>query len=192
MALRARIIRMWMEMHLIFLYIYIILAVAVFNNKFNNLHFWTRVPSGQASGMRQGRAWGSGSSFGRPWPSNTWPCPQIPGPARPCTTLIWTLLQYFGPKELLSAEGWDARLTLLPRRGLIPCYQSTSPKPIIFCRPWIHQFHLPSSSYAVQLLYKNDVNSFQHSEKRYTKLGSKQPIDSKKNIHTPSNNSISD
>src|ERR1700678_3801466 len=88
MALRARIIRMWMEMHLIFLYIYIILAVAVFNNKFNNLHFWTRVPSGQASGMRQGRAWGSGSSFGRPWPSNTRPCPQIPGPARPCTTLI--------------------------------------------------------------------------------------------------------
>ena len=87
MALRARIIRMWMEMHLIFLYIYIILAVAVFNNKFNNLHFWTRVPSGQASGMRQGRAWGSGSSFGRPWPSNTRPCPQIPGPARPCTTL---------------------------------------------------------------------------------------------------------
>src|ERR1700678_761218 len=68
---------MWMEMHLIFPYIYIILAVAVFNNKFNNLHFWTRVPSGQASGMRQGRAWGSGSSFGRPWPSNT----------RPCTTL---------------------------------------------------------------------------------------------------------
>src|SRR5271168_4600600 len=87
MALQARIIRMWMEMHLIFLYIYIILAVAVFNNKFNNLHFWTRVPSGQASGMRQGRAWGSGSSFGRPWPSNTRPCPQIPGPARPCTTL---------------------------------------------------------------------------------------------------------
>ena len=77
MALRARIIRMWMEMHLIFLYIYIILAVAVFNNKFNNLHFWTRVPSGQASGMRQGRAWGSGSSFGRPWPSNTRPCPAL-------------------------------------------------------------------------------------------------------------------
>src|ERR1700678_442638 len=101
------------------------------------------------------------------------------------------LLQYFGPKDLLSAEGWDAHLTL-PRRGLILYYQSTSPKPIIFCRPRIHQFHLPSSSYAVQLLYKNDVNSFQHSEKRYTKLGSKQPIDSKKNIHTPSNNSISD
>src|ERR1700678_81885 len=77
-------------------------------------------------------------------------------------------------------------------QGLISCYQSTSPKPIIFCRPWIHQFHLPSSSYAMQLLYRNDVNSFQHSEKRYTKLGSKQPIDSKKNIHTPSNNSISD
>src|SRR5271168_2208547 len=71
----------------IFLYIYIIVAVAVFNNKFNNLHFWTRVPSGQASGMRQGRAWGSGLSFGRPWPSNTRPCPQIPSPARPCTTL---------------------------------------------------------------------------------------------------------
>src|ERR1700679_2447320 len=68
---------MWMEMHLIFLYIYIIVAIAVFNNKFNNLHFWTRVPSGQASGMRQGRAWGSGSSFGRPWPSNTRPCPAL-------------------------------------------------------------------------------------------------------------------
>src|ERR1700678_2833355 len=75
------------------------------------------------------------------------------------------LLQYFGSKELLSAEGWDAHLTL-PRRGLILYYQSTSPKPIIFCRPRIHQFHLPSSSYAVQLLYKNDVNSFQHSDKR--------------------------
>src|SRR5271168_1681884 len=74
------------------------------------------------------------------------------------------LLQYFGPKELLSAEGWVAHLTL-PRRGLIPYFQSTSPKPIIFCRPQIHQFHLPSSSYAMQLLYKNDVNSFQHSEK---------------------------
>src|SRR5271168_3941342 len=90
MGLRARIIRMWMEMHLIFLYIYIILAVAVFNNKFNNLHFWTRVPLGQASGMRQGRAWGSGSSFGWPWPSNTRPCPEIPGPAWPCTTLTIT------------------------------------------------------------------------------------------------------
>src|SRR5271155_5573913 len=89
------------------------------------------------------------------------------------------LLQYFGPKELLSAEGWDAHLTL-PRQGLIPYFQSTSPKPIIFCRPQIHQFHLPSSSYAVQL---NDINSFQHSEKRYTKQGSKQPTDSKKNIH---------
>src|ERR1700678_482948 len=101
------------------------------------------------------------------------------------------LLQYFGPKELLSAKGWNAHLTV-PRRGLIPYYQSTSPKPIIFCRPRIHQFRLPSSSYAVQLLYKNDVNSFQHSEKRSTKQGSKQPTDSKKNIHTPSSNSISD
>src|SRR5271168_5498775 len=55
--------------------------------KGKRLDFQT-LPSGQASGMRQGRAWGSGSSFGRPWPSNTRPCPQIPGPARPCTTLI--------------------------------------------------------------------------------------------------------
>src|ERR1700678_2948503 len=101
------------------------------------------------------------------------------------------LLQYFGPKELLSAKGWDAHLTL-PRRGLIPYFQSTSPNPIIFCRPQIHQFRLPSSSYAVQLPDKNDVNSFQHSEKRYTKLGFKQPTDSKKNIYTQSSNLISD
>src|ERR1700678_1704808 len=84
MALRARIIRMWMEMHLIFLYIYIILAVAVFNNKFNNLNLWTRVPSGQASGMRQGRGRGAGLRFGGPLalsyparPPDTRPCPAL-------------------------------------------------------------------------------------------------------------------
>src|SRR5271168_194326 len=81
MALRARIMRMWMEMHLIFLYIYIILAVAVFNNKFNNLHFWTRVPSGQASGMRQARARvlvGPGPLI--PGPALRYPA--LPGPAQ--------------------------------------------------------------------------------------------------------------
>src|SRR5271168_188135 len=99
-------------------------------------------------------------------------------------------IQYFGPKELLFAEEWDAHLTL-PLQGLIPCYQSTLPKPIIFYLLQIHQFHLQNSSPDVQLLYKNDVISFQHSGKRFMKLEFRLWSDLQRNTRTLSNNSIS-